>query len=230
MGEDVLMAFAHRTPDKSRALTVTAVAALHGVALYALITGLGVEYVQKVTTVLIGKNIPLEMPPPSPTPEPVNTPTDVQSVVTRTINPIAKVSPEAVPINDRVPIVALPQIGDIIIDIPGPTASATAEPQAFPPRSARPRNNPAQWVSTIDYPSAALRRGDQGLVRFELSVGTDGKATSCRVTAASGAPELDAATCKLVTQRARFEPAMDSTGVKVSGAYTGSIRWVIPHD
>lgn len=35
------------------------------------------------------------------------------------------------------------------------------------------------------------------------------------------------ATCKYVTRRARFEPASNGDGEKVTGAYSGTIRWVI---
>ena len=39
---------------------------------------------------------------------------------------------------------------------------------------------------------------------------------------------LDAATCKLLTRRARFEAASDETGAKIVGSYSGSVRWEIP--
>jgi protein TonB len=106
----------------------------------------------------------------------------------------------------------------------------TPEKPALAPRSVRARNNPGLWATTSDYPASSLRLGEQGTVRFELAISPDGRVSDCRVLASSGSAELDAATCKRVSQRARFEPATDGSGARVSGSYTGSIRWVIPQD
>jgi protein TonB len=46
----------------------------------------------------------------------------------------------------------------------------------------------------------------------------------------SGNAELDAATCKLVTQRARFNPAKDGEGQLTSSSYSNRVKWVIPKD
>jgi protein TonB len=51
---------------------------------------------------------------------------------------------------------------------------------------------------------------------------------SCTVTASSGFPGLDRATCDNVSRRAHFEPATDGSGAKVPSSYANKIRWVIP--
>ena len=43
-----------------------------------------------------------------------------------------------------------------------------------------------------------------------------------------GHPALDAATCDLVTKRARFDAARDNTGKPVAGTYSNSVTWRIP--
>ena len=224
------MAYAGRMPDKSRAVTLITVAGLHGIALYALVTGLGVNYVKDAITVLQGHNIPIETPPPPPPPEPVLDQVINKPAMQPTSRPIEAV-PNSLVTRDPITVPLVPT-QPIIIDppIPGPTTAPTPDKPLLTPKSVRPRTNPGSWVSTDDYPAAALRRGDQGAVRFELAVGADGRVTGCRITASSGFPDLDAATCANVTRRARFEPASDGSGARVPGSYNGSIRWVIPQD
>ena len=73
-----------------------------------------------------------------------------------------------------------------------------------------------------------LREGNQGVTQFTLTIGADGKVQSCMVTASSGFPGLDKATCDNVSRRARFEPATDGSGNRVGGTYSNRIRWEIP--
>jgi protein TonB len=222
-------------PDRNKTLTVITVAALHGIALYGLVTGLGVKYIEQAATVLTGKNIPIKRVPPPPestTPEPMKPEpsTTVQKARPSTATVVESVpTPLATSGNIVIdfPIKPLPPIS---IDPPGPIASASPDKSLFMPRLVRPRGDPGQWVSTSDYPAASLRRGEQGTVRFELAVGGDSRVTDCRITASSGSTDLDTATCRLVTRRAHFEPATDETGARVSGTYKGSIRWMIPQD
>jgi protein TonB len=220
-------------PNRNKTLAVITVASLHGIALYGLVAGLGVEYVTQAVTVLKGYNEPAVVPPPPPTPkiepEPVQ-----QASTTNAMQPVNLPPLDAVR-NDF-------GNGDLLVELPvGPITPFKAEPvvplvqptpdkPAFAPKSVRPRNNPGLWATTNDYPSSSLRLGEQGSVRFELAVAADGRVSDCRVLVSSGSPELDAATCKRVIQRARFEPATDGTGGRVSGTYTGTIRWVIPQD
>ena len=229
-GEDVLMAYAGRVPDRNKTLTVLTVASLHGIALYGLVTGLGVQYFDKVSTVLTGRNIPIEPLPPPPEPTKLEPTTSARTTQTRATPVVDAVeTPLATPGNLVIdfPIKPLPPIA---LDPPGPIVSPTPEKPLFAARGVRPRGDPGGWVNTSDYPSGSLLRGEQGTVRFELAIGGDGRVSDCRVTASSGSADLDAATCRQVSKRARFEPATDDTGARVGGTYKGSIRWVIPQD
>lgn len=226
------MAHAGRMPDRNKTLAVITVAGLHGMALYGLVTGLGVEYVDKIATVLQAGNIPIEKVPPPPPSE--ATPVEQARLTPQT--PRATLQPPLDAVPNRLStdqfIVDLPirPIDPLTIDPPGPSPTPFVEKPSFTPKSVRPRNDPGLWVTTGDYPTASLRRGEQGTARFEVSVGSDGKVIDCRVTSSSGAAELDAATCKHVAKRARFEPATDASGARVGGTYSGSIHWVIPRD
>ena len=91
-----------------------------------------------------------------------------------------------------------------------------------------PNGQPGLWATANDYPARDLRENHAGTVRFSLSISADGKVGGCIVTGSSGWPGLDAATCRLISARARFTPATNEDGQAMAGSYYGSIRWVIP--
>jgi TonB family protein len=96
------------------------------------------------------------------------------------------------------------------------------------PRKPRPMDPPYSWITTGDYPAEALSANVQGAVGFTVDVAADGRVTGCRVTAPSGSSVLDAATCSLVSRRARFVPATDTTGKPIEGTFSSRVRWTIP--
>lgn len=93
-----------------------------------------------------------------------------------------------------------------------------------------PIANPGSWISPADYPPAALAKKYQGTTQFTVQVGRDGRVVGCTIRESSGSADLDAATCANVTRRARFSPALDSSGDPVEGTYTNSVRWQIPKE
>ncbi len=219
------MAYIDRVNSKHRTVTIIAVAMLEAAAIYGVIQGLDITF-RRADPVPNpeGFNIPLD--PPKPLPEP---------------SPIASHSPvPRDPVLDAIkPVFDLPRPRDsVILDpqpipSPSPTYVAIADIKPSPTpnfnsRPVKPRNNPASWATSNDYPSRDLREGNQGLTRFRLTVGTDGKVLGCEVTASSGFPGLDRAACDNIARRARFEPATGPGGETVTGTYSNTIRWVIP--
>lgn len=93
---------------------------------------------------------------------------------------------------------------------------------------AEPVSDPARWVGTVDYPANALREEREGTTAFKVVVIPQGRVIECAVTASSGSPDLDEATCRLVTQRAIFHPALDAKGKPTTGTYQNRVRWVLP--
>ena len=91
-----------------------------------------------------------------------------------------------------------------------------------------PRGNPSRWATTEDYPARALREEAQGTTRFTVEVGPNGRVASCSISGSSGNTSLDETTCRLVTQRARFDPKLDAEGNPTTGTYSNRIRWEIP--
>jgi TonB family protein len=86
-------------------------------------------------------------------------------------------------------------------------------------------NGPGPWVSVRDYPPQARRKGLQGNVGFTLDVSASGCPTKCVVTASSGHKVLDDETCRLMLERARFEPKLDENGAPVAATWSHVMRW-----
>jgi protein TonB len=126
------------------------------------------------------------------------------------------------------------RIASVLLVLLAPAAHA-AEPAEAEQRSQsdgitdpEPLGNPGEWVTSRDYPPGALREDLEGVTRFKLIVGVDGRVTGCQVTTRSGSDELDEATCALISQRATFSPARDTEGVPVEGTWSSAVRWEIP--
>lgn len=95
-------------------------------------------------------------------------------------------------------------------------------------RKVEPAAPLASFLTADDYPSAAIRMGEQGTVSFRLSVDAAGRVSACDVLSTSGSETLDSTTCRLMTMRTRFRPATDSSGRPVAGSYEGRIIWRLP--
>lgn len=226
------MAYLSEVPSTRRYATLGAVAALHGgLAIVLLTTFAGGVLVDTVT-----KYLPTQMWPAKPIepqivpPPPSDTPSTSATPDTKVVAPKSQVTftlrPE--PIDTVIDLGPLPPIGgtgrDVLV-VPTPSPSPTAR---FAPKGAAPQGNPGQWVTTNDYPTDAIRRGEAGTTTFRLTVGPDGRVRDCTVTKSSGSASLDAAACSKMSQRARFRPATDGDGDAVAGSWTNSVKWVLP--
>ena len=220
------MAYADQELSGNKIAAFVVVALLHLALGYALVTGLAYEgfkaVMKKVTTVEIKKDEPKkeEKPPPpkkEAAPPPIVVPPPMNNINTRP--PPLETTPVPMP---PPPIQQLP--------IQAPPAPAAPPPPRIQPKKAVPKGSPASWATTNDYPTRALREERAGTTGFRVSVGPDGRVTSCSVTSSSGSPDLDEATCSNVTRRARFTPATDGEGNPTSDSYSNRIRWVIPTD
>lgn len=174
------------------------------------------------------------LPPPPPPPEPEPQPTD--SAAPKSVVPVAPIRPILPPVTFPIgePIALPSGLGDstatgigtgpveVIVPDPAPSVSL------FDPVGARPKSNPARWVTNEDYRPRWILEEMAGTARFTLQIDASGKVTGCTVTRSTGHAPLDAATCQLVSQRARFDAARDSTGRPVPGSYSGMITWKIP--
>jgi protein TonB len=112
------------------------------------------------------------------------------------------------------------------------SCAATAHqlsPPSFPPPAfnfgGAQAINRAEWYSGNDYPRAAVVAHHTGTADISFTIGVNGRVSNCRVVASSGHEELDSATCRLLTRRARFKPAMDADNRPKTTSATMSVPW-----
>lgn len=87
--------------------------------------------------------------------------------------------------------------------------------------------NPASWIKSDDslpWPSRGFRSG-QGVLRYTLIVDEGGRAEDCVVDASTGLRRFDRQVCRLLVDRAQFNPARGSDGEAVEGSYSASVRF-----
>ena len=215
------MSYLDRKHTSNRTATIIAVTAIEAAAIFAVVRGLTVSFTRDpAPPPLTGEQIYLPPPPPMPHPTPSAKPSHQPDHVIPSDNRLATTLP-TFPTGPLPTASASPMpVPDLIIEPP--------KPPQFVARGARSLGRPSGWVTSNDYPARDLREGNAGVTGFRLAIGSDGTVLSCTITASSGFPGLDRATCDNLSHRARFEPASDGSGAKVAGSYANNIRWVIP--
>lgn len=224
------MAYLDNVSPRDRATSVATVVAVHAALGYALVIGLQatgmIDQDRPITTIFI----PATDPPPPP-PDPVADPKPAQQQSQVYTPPLPD------PLNTSTP----PLDSTIILPPSLPQVIPSAVPSSIPevpqglmtpladPVSARPRNNPGSWIGEQDYRSSWINRDMKGTAGFRLGIGADGRVESCNITRSTGYAELDAATCALITRRARFEAARDSNGARTQGTFVSTVEWRIPN-
>ncbi len=220
------MAYLDPQHTHKRLAGATGVALVHIALALGLAAGLTITYVEpSKPDKLTAFKVPIPPPPPAevPDPQPV---TETTNVVTPPVAddpvfnlgqlPTSELLEDFPPFEPTIRLVA--PIGNIV----------PVEPPALAPRVAVPRNGPLGWVTNNDYPQIALRRGWEGDLTYALDVGADGRVDDCRIVNSSGRSVLDDAACRMITRRAHFDPATNSSGDAIAGTYRGSVSWLIP--
>lgn len=95
-------------------------------------------------------------------------------------------------------------------------------------RQARPVEPLFRLFSYHDYPAAALSKGVSGRATVRLVIGRNGRVTTCAVVESAGDPTLDRRTCALLSDRARFEPALGPDGLPADGISIARVTWAAP--
>jgi len=114
---------------------------------------------------------------------------------------------------------------------PPPEAALEPIPAAPVPLAAvpaRPVVPLASLFSTDDYPAAALRAEEEGVVHFALLIGPEGRVRHCALVASSGSAALDSATCRILRSRARYRPGRDAAGRPAWDWQGGRMSWSLP--
>jgi TonB family protein len=89
------------------------------------------------------------------------------------------------------------------------------------------RGNLKGLFSGDDYPTAAIMAAETGPVKVELLIDEEGKIADCSVIQTSGVAVLDAQTCAVLSQRAKFKPAVGKDGRATRSGFAQEIRWRI---
>jgi len=91
---------------------------------------------------------------------------------------------------------------------------------------------PAKPIVTLftsgHYPAQALRAGDSGTTSVMTLVDENGLVRECMIDQTSGYATLDAQTCIVIRNHARFQPALDHHGKPVRSYYGQRVRWEMP--
>lgn len=92
----------------------------------------------------------------------------------------------------------------------------------------KPIGSPGRWLKSSDYPTDLLRKGNQGLVKFRLSIDDTGQPTQCHIQQSTRPEGFDKAVCDGLMQRARFEPARTQDGEAIASYWRNTVRFEIP--
>jgi len=185
-----------------RAATIGTVAAIHALAIYALISGMGTTVVTQVEHVL---NVDV-----------------VDTQIPTKVTPLP-LQPNLVKPTDPTVTVPEPKI-DVASD--QPTNQITVAPT--PTNTTPPVNTVASGLtnthSTPPYPVAARTAGHQGIVTLQITVGPNGDVANATVAQSSGFPELDQAAVEWVTNHWKYKPAVQG-GVPVTSTTQAAVKF-----
>ncbi len=223
-----------------------AVAAVHFGIGFILITGLHVSIIQEVgetLNIIEVRDIPPPAPPP---PESAQSPDPEEEGAAAPPDPRSEASPVAAPeplfeLPTRNETRAAPDPSDGVesdqgaAEVEGPGTGAGGEGDGTGSGAGGSGSGGGAIVSRArriageilprDHPQAGSRRRARGTVGARVYVGADGRVTRCQVVNSSGNAELDAATCRLITERFRYEPARNARGQAVPDVAGREQRW-----
>jgi periplasmic protein TonB len=215
------MAYAQRKElSGNRTMAIIFVVIIQFTLGYAIITGLAFNVAKKAIQDLKTFDVEEQPPPPEKPPPP---PKDMPKAPPPPMMPPSLVQLKA----------PEPPIQTVVSPVIPPIAPPVMAPPR-PPAPPAPRQSQAKsltgslqgLISGDDYPPSALDNNEQGSVQVSLTVGPSGRVTGC--SASGGASStLRSATCRLLTSRARFSPAVDANGNPMSSTYSQTIVWRI---
>jgi protein TonB len=233
--------FQVRVPDRIK--SAIGVAVFHALLGYVLVTGLSLKIAADARTGLKLFDVP--PPPPPPPPEETGTseaeegaaaPPNLKARPVPVVAPPPEVRLEVPP-----PLPAAPAAADGIettsgaTDRPGPGTGAGGEGTGTGSGGSGIGGGSGSGIATrarlirgrlrdSDYPRTA-RRGAWDTVSVRFTVAPNGRVAGCDVTKTSGNATVDAAACRLIQRRFRYEPARDLRGRPVSDMVVGTQIW-----
>lgn len=103
------------------------------------------------------------------------------------------------------------------------------EPSGFSPKvpSGLQAIDRGAWITSNDYPLAALQERRQGRTLISFEVSEEGFVENCVVTTSSGYADLDRMACIAVEARGLFIPPTDTTNKRIRTRGQDSINWIL---
>ena len=97
---------------------------------------------------------------------------------------------------------------------------------AFAGPNANPNQDPRSLFQFNDYPPEAIANRETGSVVTSLLIDPTGKVERCTVIYSSHSVSLDRATCRIITERALFRPAVNDAGKPIYSIYVAPpVTW-----
>jgi len=184
---------------------------------------------------------PLDVAPPSPVPPETQVgpqmteaqPEEVEEPQTVTVPELPTAPKPAVVLMPHKPkphpktiVKEIPKPVKPVHELPKPRTSAPAQAAARAERTAARAATAAEasawssnWSAALSwakyYPASARSRGEQGIVRLALTVGSSGHVISARVIGSSGYPDLDQAALEMA-RKASGKPPPPEMGASVN--------------
>ena len=86
------------------------------------------------------------------------------------------------------------------------------------------------WARILpsDFPQMALAEKRQGNVKIELAISSVGAVAACKILESSRHADLDAKSCEIALNKAKFGPALDYSGQPTPGRVQLELNWLIP--
>jgi hypothetical protein len=81
------------------------------------------------------------------------------------------------------------------------------------------------WITAADLPPAYRSKAFSNDSFVVLAADKTGKPTGCRPLRASAEPGLDALACRLLVERARFQPRYQGPGQPIAAGWVVAVRW-----
>ncbi len=247
-----------RRIDRDRVKSVVGVALLHALIGYALFRGLGFDLSVPTSAELKIFDVASEPPPPpiveplkieqpkqkarAPEPEGAASPPNLRDTPTPVVAP-----PQPIPL--PTPIVAAPIAGEGnrpsagAAEVPGPGTGSGgvgtgtgsgASGNGTGGGGGGGMSRRVRWLSggigNRDYPREAVRAREEGTLLLSFVVQPNGRVAGCRITRSSGSRALDETTCRLITQRFRYRPALDGDGIPVATQIDGEHEWTLAEE
>ncbi len=202
--------------------TALIIVALAHVGVFALLALYRPDIIKKIVAPIEAVQVKEEKPPPEEPPPPPPKEQEIPPYVP---------PPEVTVASEPAPVVITTQSNNPappppVFQPPAPPAPAPAPPAPTGPTQRATANDRVFAVSEDDYPPSSLRAEEQGVTGVTVTIGTDGRVSSCQVTTSSNFPKLDERTCKIAQTRWRFKPALEN-GKPVTDTISKRIRWQI---